>query len=173
MEDGFLTEEQFQHDLNREDELGKVIRAHLHIENIVDRLLEMEFKKPDVLKQLHLDYNDRVLLLQAFGYTEMLTRPLAAFGNLRNAVAHNLSSSLTEDKMQSLYNSFDSHGKEIIQNSYRRTHQQSSDSEMPRSLNKLHAPGRFLFFAISIHAMLVVSYNAKARAKAGTIPEPS
>lgn len=158
--DVLVDESQFQQDLNREDELGRVIRAHLHIENLVKQLLALEFEKPAALERVKLDFSDRVTLLEAYGYGQMLTRPLSALGTLRNAFAHNLSSALTEDRMQSLYKSFDAAGKEIIQGSYQRT-RLKSEAKVPRTLGKVPPAERFVFFAISIRAMLVIAHKER------------
>jgi hypothetical protein len=156
MTTSFPTDDAFQNALNREDELGRVIRAHLHIENLVDRLLLLKFSKPEVFQKMRLEFSARVMLLEAFGYGRMLTMPLAAIGNLRNDFAHKVDFALTSERMEGLYNSFDVEGKEIIQQSYRRTRTQMPETNAPHTMKSLKPQDRFTFYAVSIHAMLVI-----------------
>ena|ERR1700730_14511761 len=150
--------EAFFEALSREDELGCVVRAHLHIEYLVDKLLAHHFNEPSALRRIRLDYADKVLLLEAFGYLPNLTRPLAAIGSLRNDFAHKLNYELAADRMDALYNSFDGEGKQVIQASYQRT-RKSSDRDVPRNMAKLNSKDRFALYASSIRSMLELGYK--------------
>lgn len=158
--------EAFFEALNRDDELGCVVRAHLHIEYLVDKLLAHHFPEPSAIARLHLDYADKVIVLEAFGYLPNLTKPLSAIGSLRNDFAHKLDYGLTKDRMDGLYNTFDSEGKQIIQESYQRTRKNSEES-VPRKMGQLSPKDRFAMYAVNIHSMLALGY----RKETGRFPD--
>jgi|SRR6266404_5565179 len=158
MSSEYPIDEAFQAALNLEDELGCVVGAHLHIEFLVDKLLALEFQRPEMLSRLHLDFSHRVTLLEAFGYLENLTKPLSALGKLRNDFAHKINFELTADRMDGLYNSFDSEGKEVIQEGYQRG-RKNSEEKAPRKMAQLSPKERFILYAVSVHAMLDIAYK--------------
>jgi hypothetical protein len=53
-------EDEFLKDLQGEDELGMVIRAHIHIEHHLNELLNMVIPYPEYLKPMQLDYAGKV-----------------------------------------------------------------------------------------------------------------
>lgn len=144
--------------LSRDDELSCVMRAHLHIEYLVDMLLAVHIPNTEALQRIHLDYADRVTLLEAFQYLPMLIKPLLAIGTLRNDFAHKLDFTLTSDRMDSLYNSFDPTGKQVIQESYQRTRQKTNE-DAPRKMANLSPKSRFALYASSIRTMLELGYK--------------
>lgn len=156
----------FRYALQQDDELGCVVRAHLHVEHLIDKLAAHHFPKAEALTRLHLEYSDKVTLLEAFGYRPSMTTPLSAIGGLRNDFAHKLDFVLTADRMDALYNSFDQEGKEVVQKSYQRTRQQLS-SDAPKTLAKLVPKDRFVLYAAAIRTILLVAHMQET----GTRPD--
>src|SRR5258708_1065128 len=78
--DAFLTT------LLSEDELGVVVRAHIHIEHELEKFLCAALENPNELGRL--EYSARVRLALACGLRADLKGPLNAFGALRNRFSH-------------------------------------------------------------------------------------
>jgi hypothetical protein len=62
-----MDESQIINDLMAEDELGVVIRAQIHIEALLIRLLEALVPYPENLEKMNLDYFQRVSLAVTMG----------------------------------------------------------------------------------------------------------
>ena len=159
----------FRQALQHDDELGSVVRAHLHVEHLVDKLLEHLFPNAEALGRLQLEYSDKVTLLDAFGYLSSMTNPLAAIGKLRNDFAHKLDFVLTADRMDALYELFDPEGKQIVQSSYQRTRRQMN-SDAPKKMANLSPKDRFVMYASTIRTMLVVAYRHEVEGHPGAEP---
>ncbi len=110
--------------LNGEDELGAVIRAHIHIEALLLELLGLLVKDEEALKRLNHEFSQSVDLAIALGLGPEHAKGLRAFGNLRNEFAHNLNSKLSDSRINSLYESLSSKDKGIVQTAYARTNSQ-------------------------------------------------
>ncbi len=94
-------DEQFLGALLGDDELGLVIRAHIHIESGINELLDVAVPHP---KQLpHLRYEQKLKLACALGLQERLFKPLNILGHIRNAFGHNLNTSISEVNVNDLY----------------------------------------------------------------------
>jgi len=87
-----------------EDELGVVVRAHIHIEAGVNALLDQLVPYPDHLPSL--EYKRRVLLACALGLKESLLLPLQELGNIRNLFGHQIDTKLTAGMVDKFYESF-------------------------------------------------------------------
>ena len=114
------TIDEFATQLIAEDELGSVMRAHLHIEHHMDQLVEAMVVHPPALKRLNLDFAGKVHLLEALGVSKELTAPLLGLGSVRNRFAHRLNCKLTKDMMRDFYRSLGKDGKQVMQQSYAR-----------------------------------------------------
>jgi len=150
----------------KDDELGRVIRAHLHVEYLVDQLLALHFKDPDVLFAMGLEFSDRVKLLKAFGYGDILTKPVLALGTLRNDFAHTLDYKLTADRLDNFYKTLDALSKQASQHSYEQMRAKHKDRDWPANVKQLPPADRFVFYATTIRASLIAAYVNEA----GTYP---
>jgi hypothetical protein len=124
--------DQFAQQLIAEDELGSVVRAHLHIEYYLDQLIEASVPNPGALPDLDLDYSGRVKLLSILGFSDALTKPLHNLGGLRNNFAHKLNFKLTTERMRSLYETLDPTGKQIVHLAYDNTRKKHSGPSRPQ-----------------------------------------
>lgn len=122
----------FNEALMGQDELGAIIRAHIHIEHELIQFIEKHLKVPKALKDMQLDYNARIHLALALGLKPSLSSPLKAVGTLRSAFAHKLGAILSEGKAKDFYKSFDAEGKRVLQQAYNRTHQQLGTAKPPK-----------------------------------------
>ncbi|MGC4027295.1 MAG: hypothetical protein QM696_00280 [Steroidobacteraceae bacterium] len=105
----------FSDDLAREDHLGSVVRAHIHIESALNSIVEKLTPSPEHLKRLNLDYDQTVGLALALGLDASWGPALKAIGSLRNRFAHQIDAALDEATVNNLYESLPSMGKNNVQ----------------------------------------------------------
>lgn len=147
-------EDNFLEVLNGEDDLGAVIRAHIHIEAHLNTLIESNFRSPGYLSKLDLEYHQKVKLALACGLSPDFESPLNVLGTIRNNFAHKLDTSLGPNEAQSLYNSFEGGDKQVMQGAYQRT-KKKIDTKGPKSLTRLEPKDQFILIAISLRAALL------------------
>jgi hypothetical protein len=87
--------------LRGEDELGVVVRAHIHIEAGVNALLDVAVPHPPLLPRLR--YEQRLRLACALGLAERCFKPLKILGDIRNQFGHKLDTKLTDGMVTELY----------------------------------------------------------------------
>ena len=105
----------FSDDLAKSDDLGSVIRAHIHIENGVYSLVENLTPNAEHLKRLDLDYDQTVSLALVLGLDADWVPSLRAIGKLRNRFAHQLGTVLDDSTVNNLYESLPATGKNNVQ----------------------------------------------------------
>jgi hypothetical protein len=92
--------------LAKDDDLGKVVRAHIYVENELIDFMFFAAHCPDqqtkLLKKKLWDYDDKVSLALMLGLNSELSKPLNAAGGLRNAFAHNLDMKIGEEQAKDL-----------------------------------------------------------------------
>jgi hypothetical protein len=142
--------------LNGEDDLGAVIRAHIHIEATLNELIDGYFEFPEQLKRLQLEFSQKVILAQAIGLKEDYARPLNTLGTIRNNFAHRLDTELGKNEIDSLYKSFDGDDKQIIQNAYLRTKKELK-IKAAKSVAKLDPRKQFTMLIIAIQSVLIAA----------------
>lgn len=152
------TSDEFFKVLGGEDELGAVIRAHIYIEAHLLELLGLLVKDKDHLRKLNLEFSQYVDLAVALGLGQEHAKGLRAFGNLRNEFAHKLDSKLSENRINSLYESLSAPDKEIVQSAYVRTNTQLGVN--PPKFKDLTPKERFVLIAVALRAMLQVALLA-------------
>jgi hypothetical protein len=159
--------------LMKEDELGSVIRAHLNVEYLVDQLLGLHLPNAAALRPIHLEYSDRVRLLEACGYEQGFVKPLHALGSLRNDFAHKLDFKLSGDRLERIYEAMDPDDKQRLNEMYDDLRKRELIKNAPRRMKKLSPKNLFTMYATSIRASLIVAYLRKAgRVPPGVRPGP-
>ena len=89
--------------LRNEDDLGKVVRAHIHIEHELQDFIFFAAPVPDQLKSFDtMEFTDKVQLALLLGLTPDLRAGLNATGRLRNKFAHKLDMKIGEDEAKNL-----------------------------------------------------------------------
>lgn len=141
--------------LQAEDELGLVIRAHIHIESwLIEFLSKLSDAK--ALEKMNLDYFQRVHLAVALGLKEEYSKGLLALGTLRNTFAHKLGSSLTETRIRNLYEALDSDEKATVQAAYTNTEKVLKQHE-GKKFQKLPPRDRFVLIAVALQSLLFLA----------------
>jgi len=102
--------------LTNEDDLGKVIRAHIHIEHELQDFIFFAAPMPDQLKSFDtMEFTDKVQLALLLGLTPDLKVALNATGRLRNKFAHKLDMRIGEDEAKNLISTLTPSAKQRFQ----------------------------------------------------------
>ncbi len=149
-----IDQAKFIKDLMGEDELGVVVRAHIHIEAWLNKVLSGLGVDIECLEKARLEYHQRVHLAVALGLKEQHRGPLLAFGNIRNAFAHNIGATLTKERVNNLYNALSPEDQDIAQRVYRSTNAQLNVPGQPSSLRGLEPKDQFVILATTVQGML-------------------
>jgi len=149
---------QFIAALMGEDELGVVIRAHTHIEETLNELIELMLPLPQYPKDMGLGYAKKVRLACAHGLKKQHLVPLLTMGKIRNDFAHKLNAKLTKDRVSGLYGSLSPEDRKIVHASYHNTKSQMLIDKGP-DFRKLEPRDQFILIAVSLKAMVVIAVH--------------
>lgn len=141
-------------DMFREDELGAVVRVHIHIENLLSKLVDHLAPHPGHLKELNLDYHGLVSLALVLGLKSELGPALKAMGTLRNNFAHKLGTKLDEGTVNGLYQTLGPEDKKQVQESFERMRSEYESIKRFQKLSEMPAPERFKIIAVVLWAAL-------------------
>jgi hypothetical protein len=97
-------EHQFFADLRREDDVGLVLRGHLHVEHQLIELASMRLPFAGRCDWGSISYRAKVELAYGCGLPEDLKYLLVRLGSMRNDFAHALDASLSKQSVLNLYN---------------------------------------------------------------------
>jgi hypothetical protein len=149
-----------------EDELGVVIRAHIHIEARLNEVLDLLVPYPDQLPRLR--YEQRARLACALGLKEDIFPPLKALGDIRNRFGHKLDTSLTAAMVDELYDAFSPDERDVLLRGYEMTNKQlraappsgsvlDAHRNMPHDFSALGARDKFIMIVVTLDKMLLVA----------------
>jgi hypothetical protein len=147
-----VSDENFKSALFKEDDLGSVIRSHLHIEHHLNDILNMLLPFSNNLKPIGLDYAGKVHLCCALGLEPKKAKVLLSLGKMRNKFAHELSFCLDKSTVKNLYEALDQVEKEVLQNSYGKCSKNWSDVG---NFKNLPPKSQFVLIAVVIKEMLL------------------
>lgn len=137
--------------LNGQDQLGVVIRAHIHVEAGLNGLLDLLVPHPPLLPRLR--YEQKVNLACALGLKEDAGPPLRKLGDIRNRFGHHLDTQLTDGMVMDLYDSFSKDDKQTVLDAYAQTNAQL-DVELPKDFTALSARDKFVLIAVILDKLL-------------------
>lgn len=143
-----------------EDELGLVIRAHIHVEHELIEFINRKLMEPAMLGNSYVSYAARVSLALALGLPKCLKDPLNALNRLRNDFAHALGTSLTEDKVQKFYGTFNETMKQAVQVSYDSMRTNTPSPAQPSQIKTLIPRDRFVLYVINLWAVVVAEVQS-------------
>lgn len=109
---------EFIADLQREDDVGLVLRAHLHIENQLLVLIALHLPAADRCDWSKVGYAAKVEIASACGLPEDLKTLLQKIGKLRNELAHKIDAQLSSAQVLGMYNTLSTRLREGIKGSY-------------------------------------------------------
>ncbi|MCG6232253.1 hypothetical protein [Vibrio furnissii] len=149
-----ISDADFHSALDNEDELGSVIRVHLHIEYYVNELLKLLAVEPQSILSMKLDYSSKLDLLVALGVDEQTKPMLFQLGRLRNKFAHDLGYQLNNDNVGALYDKLPSAQKQLLHTCYKKV-SCKSDGVNDKSYAALLPKSKFTLIAIVIRRHLI------------------
>lgn len=131
--------------LDGEDDLGIVIRAHVHIEHELKEYILTVAPKPEHIKPSDYDYDGLLALAFTLGLSAELKPALSAIGNLRNKFAHRLDMALTKHEANNLYRALSAKIKSDAHMGYANMKKmpEYASANLPKSMKDL--PPRRLF----------------------------
>jgi hypothetical protein len=94
----------FFDDLTREDDLGLVVKAHLHIEHQLAEFIQLSMPSRERCDWTRVGFAAKLEIALGLGLPDQLRKPLEAVGKLRNSFAHNLNYSQAQVDAVALYN---------------------------------------------------------------------
>lgn len=138
-------DEQFHKHLTTEDELGVVVRAHIHIEASVNDFLEHVVPFPDLMPRLQ--YETKLRLACALGLRQDRFAALKLLGDIRNLFGHKLDAVLTDAKINELYFALPPKDQNLVVDVYNATVEQMGEKNPPPFAN-LTPKDRFVLIAV-------------------------
>jgi hypothetical protein len=100
--------------LEGEDDLGVVLRAHIHIEHELKEYILTVAPKPEHIKFSDYEYSGVVALALALGLDGKLKPSLLAIGSIRNSFAHKMEMKLTRHDANNLYSVLSADNKSSV-----------------------------------------------------------
>jgi hypothetical protein len=152
-----LSDEEFHETLHLEDELGSVIRAHLHIENMLDQLLAKQFPVVERLEELDLTYKDKIVLSLAMGFNEEFKPVLMGVGEIRNKFAHKPDFEITKQDTNNLYKAFPTEEKELIHKTIKSVNEATGNNLLFNSMNPRE---KFIIMVVVLRQIIFVAVRS-------------
>jgi hypothetical protein len=113
------TDQQFMADLQREDDVGLVLRGHLHVEHQLIEIASVLLPFAARCDWGKISYRAKVEFAYGCGLPEDLKDLLERLGAIRNGFAHTLNVSLPKQSVLDLYNSLSVRLRDGLKISYR------------------------------------------------------
>jgi len=155
------TNDEFARAVVGEDELGTVVRAHIHIEYELEQFLNAALPYPEEIGRL--EYAMRVRLALAMGLRVGLKAPLNSLGSIRNKFSHRLDAQITAKDMLDFHNTFAAVDKHAIDHAFETMRSRNSDQKFT-VLKALSDKSKFALFAAGLlSAVRFETMNLKAR----------
>ncbi|MBN9454265.1 MAG: hypothetical protein J0I42_20200 [Bosea sp.] len=155
-------QEAFNKALLGEDDLGMVVRAHIHIESRLSEFIEARLVQPEQLELSKVPFEMRVRLALALGLSDKFKSALNFVGTLRNKFAHTLTASLGEEEATNFERALGSEGKQIRDKSYKSTKAKLA-ADKPSSPSGLEPRDKIVLSFVTLWGGIAV---AAVRAKA-------
>lgn len=146
-----------------EDELGMVVRAHIHVEAALNQLLDVLAPFPDHLPRLR--YEQRVNLACALGLAHECAPPLKKLGDIRNSFGHSVDTTLTVETTIALFNSFSEPDRQTLLKGFARTRQEVLP-DLDANFTQLRPRDQFVLAAVALKRMLEQTIEDARKANA-------
>ena len=115
------SDDEFYKALVGEDELGRLVRGHLFLEQEMWALARFVFKFPDQLDGARLRFPQLVHVLSAIGLDRDFVPPLLEINTLRNRFAHNLGATFGEKEWCQVWGRCSERERHVMRNSFLRS----------------------------------------------------
>ena len=154
-------DQRFYDDLEVEDTLGLVVKAHIHLEEEINNLLNLFLPCPKALADMEteLENSQKVHLAAALGLDKDLVAPLKSLGRLRNDFAHDLKTELTEEREKSLYKTLAEKNKKGLQEGLMIMQKEWGNGKT-FLWKKMKTPDKFLAIVVYLKSALIFQGRA-------------
>lgn len=146
-----LLPEELSKALDKEDELGLVLRAHLYIENKLEELLYLLVPVPRYYEEMNLNYVNKVKLACALGLDPGFKGMLLVLGSIRNKFAHNLSKKIDAEMVKNLHSVAHEKYRNMLPSFINKI---SVDNENLKSFNEVHPRDQFTTLVMTLWVVL-------------------
>jgi hypothetical protein len=119
--------------LQGDDDLGIVVRAHIHIEHELQNFITAVAPNPEEVKFSDMDFEATVRLALILGLHAEFKSALNGVGRLRNKLSHRLNMTLGNEEATNLYNSLGPQAKEVVHSSYEKLRTASRAATVARA----------------------------------------
>jgi hypothetical protein len=154
----------YQH-LIAEDELGVVVRAHIHIEASLTEFVEARTPFPEHLPRL--TYEARLRLACALGLKRDHFDALKILGDIRNSFGHRIDAKLTDPKINELFSKLPPDTRQLTLQAYDMTNAKREVKGPPKLLD-LPPKDRFVLIAVMLQSFITVAALEAKRGRNGT-----
>ncbi len=113
-------DQQFLDDLMREDDVGLILRGHLHAEHQLVELLTAVLPMGDRCDWSKISFFAKVESAYGCGLPLDVKDLLAKIGTLRNNFAHRLDAEITKKEVLALYNGLSARHRNVLKGSYKK-----------------------------------------------------
>lgn len=120
--------------LDEDDDLGMIIRAHIHLEHELREFILAAAPQPAEVKPSEYDYAGTLRLAMTLGLNPAVEAGLTAVGTLRNKFAHRLEMKLTQREADIIYSMLDTDTKAEAQQAWAAAHHLHPDTSRPKEL---------------------------------------
>lgn len=158
--------------LFKEDDLGLVIRGHIHVENELIEFIKIRLFPPNVVDALGLGYEEKCKIAKVLGMPKALQAPLSYAGNLRNRFPHNLGVTIGKQEADSFNIALKEHGREYFQEAYHRIYPTSNRRSNFWNTHDFKPKDRIVISLILLWSGLALA-NMEARAGKRVVGEYS
>src|SRR4051794_34636526 len=141
--------------LQNEDDLGMVVRAHIHIEHEVRSFIKAAAPAPQHLKFCEMDFDATVRLATVLGLHAEYQRPLMHLGSLRNKFSHRLDMKIGDEEANNFYEALGPDAKQAAQHSFAQI-QKDEPGKHPNNFRKLPPKDRLLFSLVSLRGGVLI-----------------
>jgi hypothetical protein len=142
--------------LDGEDDLGVVLRAHIHIEHELKEYILTVAPKPGHIKFSDYEYGSLVALALTLGLDDKLKAPLLAIGSLRNSFAHRLEMKLSRHDANNLYSALSADIKSSVQQGYAATRKMPQWAHLPKLIKELPPKQHWATCVIDIRSAIIL-----------------
>ncbi|MGH8157443.1 MAG: hypothetical protein ACREPQ_04945 [Rhodanobacter sp.] len=109
---------QFIEDLQREDDLGLVVRGHLHIEHQLIELTAARLPFASRVDWNEIPFRTKLEIAYACGLPEDRKKLILSLNSLRNEFAHRLDATIRKTEVVDIYNALSSSIRDTIKESH-------------------------------------------------------
>jgi hypothetical protein len=141
--------------LRGEDDLGMVVRTHIHVEHTVRAFITAAAPAPDQVKFGLMDYDATVRLALVLGLNIEFQNGLSGLGSLRNKFSHRLNMRIGEEEAKNLYQALGPTSKRVVHHSFSSL-QAQSPGKHAKTFGALPARDRLMLSLVSLRGGIII-----------------